>query len=630
MTRTDVSSGAGPLPGSPGYDLRTHRPPAGSERELSQPGRPAGHRAGVNARRGRRDRGQGTVRGGVHARGRAQRNTRATDNDGTPNHAGPSAAGGPVLTAADGLGRPLAERAAARRSHGAPRRPLPGSWPLLPVLAVQALLSLRLVHADTASQDEALDLWAGHIQWAHWLHGTPMPPFPYYFSGAPVIYPPLGALADSAGGLAGARVLSLVFMLASTTLCWSATRRLFGRRAAFFAAALFAMLGLTLHLGAFATNDALGVLLIAFAAWCVLTAGPGGRAVGRMVVGGAALALATAADYSLVPYDAAIPVIAVLAAAPLVGGRAALHRLTILLRTLAVLLASAAVIAGRAYFAGFQRTILAPAAHTSSPVAVLASSWHWGGLLVLLALGGVALSWGGRQGRAQTWLLAVFTCAALLGPAEQAWLQTQAVLNQNVGMGAWFAAIAAGYAVARFIAFARPGRDETLTAIACVVALIFPLFLGAAQSWRLATSWPNATSFIYVLRPLAVHGSGRLLVEDPAVARYYLQSGTEWWRWSSTRNIVLPSGASIGTPTDQGIVAPGNAAILHKFIAQGYFSYVALNFADTTALDYGLATEIRRNPRYHLISVIPYGTETKATHQGTYIIWRYWSPRNGS
>ncbi len=296
-------------------------------------------------------------------------------------------------------------------------------------------------------------------------------------------------------------------------------------------------------------SDALGVLLIALAAWCVLTAGARGRAVGRMVVAGAALALATAADYSSVLYDVVVPVIAVLAAAPLVGVRAALHRLTILLRTLAVLLASAAVIGGGAYFTGFQRTILAPAAHTSSPVAVLASSWRWGGLLVLLALGGVILSWGGRQGRAQTWLLAVLTCAALLGPAEQAWLQTQAVLNQHVGMGAWFAAIAAGYAVARFMRFARPGRDETLTAMACVAALAFPVSLGAAQSWQLATSWPNATSFIDVLRPLADRGNGRLLVEDPTVARYYLQSGTEWRRWSSTRNIVRPSGASTGTPS---------------------------------------------------------------------------------
>ena len=61
-------------------------------------------------------------------------------------------------------------------------------------------LSLLLVRADTAFQDEALYLWAGHLQWAHWLHGAAVPPFAYYFSGAPVIYPPLGALADCRRG----------------------------------------------------------------------------------------------------------------------------------------------------------------------------------------------------------------------------------------------------------------------------------------------------------------------------------------------------------------------------------------------------------------------------------------------
>ena len=59
---------------------------------------------------------------------------------------------------------------------------------MLIVLAVQAVLSVRLVWADTAFQDEATYLWAGHLEWAHWLHGTPIPPFPTYFSGAPVIY----------------------------------------------------------------------------------------------------------------------------------------------------------------------------------------------------------------------------------------------------------------------------------------------------------------------------------------------------------------------------------------------------------------------------------------------------------
>src|SRR6202045_4659553 len=104
----------------------------------------------------------------------------------------------------------LIERTAGSPRLGETARPrLPRSWPLLAILAVQTLLSLRLIRADTAFQDEAEYLWAGHLEWAHLLHGTPLPQFPAYFSGAPVLYPPVGALADSVGGLAGARILSL-------------------------------------------------------------------------------------------------------------------------------------------------------------------------------------------------------------------------------------------------------------------------------------------------------------------------------------------------------------------------------------------------------------------------------------
>ena len=43
------------------------------------------------------------------------------------------------------------------------------------------------------------------------------------------------------------------------------------------------------------------------------------------------------------------------------------------------------------------------------------------------------------------------------------------------------------------------------------------------------------------------------------------------------------------------------------YIAQGYFSLVALNFSDTMSLDKGIAADLRRNPHYHLIQVVPYG-----------------------
>src|SRR5450755_215038 len=214
-----------------------------------------------------------------------------------------------------------------------------GWWPLAAVLAVQALLSLRLARADTAFEDEAAYLWAGHLEWAHWLHGAPIPPFPVYFSGAPVLYPPIAAMADSLGGLAAARILSLCFMLGATALLWCAAGRLFGRRAAFFAAALFAVLGPTLHLGAFATYDAMSMFLVALAAWCVIRSAGPGAATGWMVTAGAALALANAAAYSTVLFDVLVLLLAILTAVP-DGGRVAARRAATLLAALAALLAA--------------------------------------------------------------------------------------------------------------------------------------------------------------------------------------------------------------------------------------------------------------------------------------------------
>jgi hypothetical protein len=517
---------------------------------------------------------------------------------------------------------PVAPRAADRqgRVHGLR---VPGWWPLAAVLAVQAVLSLRLVRADTAFQDEALYLWAGHLQWAHWLHGAAVPPFAYYFSGAPVIYPPIGALADAIGGLAGARILSLAFMLGATVLLWGTAGRLFGRRAAFFAVALFAVLGPTLHLGSFATYDAMSVFLIALAAWCVVRAGKQGEATGWMVAAGATLALANAAAYSSVLFDLLVLALALLTALPS-GGRLATRRVATLLAVVASLLIAGILIGGRAYLTGIEQTTLTRAVGTDSPLAVLADSWSWAGLIVALAVCGVIISWVSRQGRAQTWLLAILAIAAVLGPLEQARLHTAASLNKHVGLGAWFAAIAAGYAVDKFIATAPAGRTQAITCGACVIALVFPVSLGASQSHAFATSWPNATSFIAILRPLADHGTGHLLVEDPSIAEYYLPAGSQWQRWSSTRNIVLPSGASSGGPSKAaGIEGAGNAGTFGLHIQEGYFSLIALNFTDTTALDNDIAADIHRNTHYHFSQVIPYGMEVPPIGKGSYIVWQY-------
>ena len=61
-------------------------------------------------------------------------------------------------------------------------------WSLVVILAAQATLSLRLIWTNTAFLDEATYLYAGHVELAHWLHGTAAPEYATYFSGAPVIY----------------------------------------------------------------------------------------------------------------------------------------------------------------------------------------------------------------------------------------------------------------------------------------------------------------------------------------------------------------------------------------------------------------------------------------------------------
>src|SRR6202034_4294942 len=88
--------------------------------------------------------------------------------------------------------------------------------------------------------------------------------------------------------------------------------------------------------------------------------------------------------------------------------------------------------------------------------------------------------------------------------------------------------------------------------------------------------WPNAAQFVTAFRPLAGR-SGRLLVEDPSVAEYYLPAGRQWYRWSSTRSIVLSDKHSVTVPAGNSRAA----AIYAKYISEGYFSVVALNFGDT-------------------------------------------------
>jgi len=416
----------------------------------------------------------------------------------------------------------------------------------------------------------------------------------------------------------------LVFMLGATTLLWATTSRLFGRRAAFFAAAMFALLGTTVHLGTFATYDALSVLLVAASAWCVVRAGATGPATRWMVAAGALLALANATAYTCLLFDPLVAALALFTAPQANRGLLAARRAGTVLAVAAVLLAVGLALGGSSYLGGFDRTMLTSVAGSASPLSVLSQSWAWTGLVLVGAVAGVIISWVGRHGATQTCLLAFLTVALVAGPLEQAHLHTIASLETHVGLGAWFAAIPAGYAVDRLIAAAPAGQGRVVTSIALVVALAFPAELAITQSREFSTSWANATEFISIFRPLADRGSGAILVEDPSIAEYYLPAGAQWQRWSSTRNITRDAGVATGGPGAQAsVTSPGNAPVYADYIKRGYFSLVALNYTDTTGLDRQITADLRANPHYHVIQVVPYGIEIPPVGQGTYVIWQY-------
>ncbi|MGD0062664.1 MAG: glycosyltransferase family 39 protein [Streptosporangiaceae bacterium] len=458
-------------------------------------------------------------------------------------------------------------------------------WPLYAVLAVQAILSLRLVWSNTAFQDEALYLRAGHLEWARWLHQTPIPNFPAYFSGSPVIYPPLGAIADSVGGLAAARILSLFFMLGVTSLLWATAGRLYGQRAALLSAGLFATLAGTQFLGAFATFDAMALLLLTLATWLGVRAsncGPRPR-TSLLLIAGVILAAADAVKYATVLFAPVVFAVVALAAWRKHRGRAWLAALLTMLGTWLMLIVAAIVAGGGGYWRGVTTSTLSRPQSDIPVRAVLQSSYIWTGLILVLAFLGVVLA---ARGETRGKLLpVVLAAAALLAPAGQALLHTTVSLQKHVVFGAWFAAIAAGYAMARM---SRVDRGRGWAPVMALPIAAATLFGSMGQAASLYKVWPNAASVVSTLRSAIRSHPGNYLAEDYDVEAYYLRAEAPWPRWSSTYYFryqdALPGGPSYATAIDRH-----------------YFSLVILDFGDTRAVDTKITADMRDAGGYYVL-----------------------------
>ena len=266
-----------------------------------------------------------------------------------------------------------------------------------------------------------------------WLqYGHLLPVFNTYFWGAPQIYPPLGAAMDDIAGLAGARLLSLVFMLITTALLYLTSKRLFDQRTAYVAAALWVTCEAAIKLGAFATYDWTSAPLLSASAWVAVEAGYRRRHGELIGVAAVLMALGDVTAYSYTLYDPVVLAVAILAWWPRRGlQRAAISAawMTGCLLVLVILLPT-----GLHLWPGIVVTVLARAHGTNTVTAVAEESWSLIGIMAALALAGVMVAVATKQARSRVWLLAVLTAAVVLVPAEQAHIHTMVNIDKHLSL----------------------------------------------------------------------------------------------------------------------------------------------------------------------------------------------------
>jgi hypothetical protein len=508
-----------------------------------------------------------------------------------------------TVTATRPTSRPARPRPTRAARRGARLR---AGAPLLAVLAAQAALTLSL--RNTAFQDEALYLYAGHRQLALWLHGAQTyDNYASYFSGAPWFYPVLGALVDGVGGLAAARGISLLLMLGATALVAAVTRRLFDRNAGLLAAAAFAVTGPTLFMGGLATYDAPAVFLLALAAWIAVAAG--GRAVPVLWCAAPVLVAAVAIKYAAALWVPAVLGLAVLTAAPRGWGRAIARAVSLLVLS-AALGAVVLLGAGADFLSGLVATTTARPEGTDSVEQVLSASGHYVVPLLVLAVVGVVLAVSAtpRGDRVRVGLLGLLLSgSALLAPAYQAHLHTLTSVQKHAGYGLLFAAPPAGYALARLIGLGT--RDPRRLGLALAACLLLTS-VAARQAQTRYHDWPSTEPLVSVLRTQVRPVTGHYLVEESEVPRYYLRDLVEPYQWTGTFYFEYTA--------KDGHRLTGVPAY-RAALDERYFDIVALRYGPTAALDSQIDEVLRKGQGYEQIAQVP---ADSSYGRGVYTVWR--------
>ena len=298
-------------------------------------------------------------------------------------------------------------------------------------------------------------------------------------------------------------------------------------------------------------------------------------------------------------------------------------------------------------------TTLSRRGGNSGVLSVAQSSWELTGLIAVLAAVGALAAFRSRSNSlSEKLILCCCAAAALLVPVEQTRLQTGTSLDKHLALGAWFASIAAGYALSRLVEAIRWRRS---VAIACAAAAItFPATNGWISAFSVYHLWPNATPYIAAMRPLVAKSTGNLLVvEYSSLTEYYAGDTGNWQRWTAVSlnpsyTGVAPAGwehyyqSQIASLAPQIVAIPmdvtftsaaagqlllanlseelrsGRQAQLRRVLLQ---IAAAADIASTGPGFYDLTSAIAADPSYRVVAVTPYDSHIAT---GVFVIWQRW------
>ncbi len=518
---------------------------------------------------------------------------------------------------------------------------------LLVILAVQAALSLLLAMSNTAFGDEALYMWAGHVELTQWFHHAAIPAttFNNYFSGAPQFYPPLAALADSVGGLMGARIVSLFFMLGTTILLYFTANSLSGRKAALFSCALWLGCEPNLRMGGYATYDPMAIFFICLALWAAVRAADSkyhGELVGISAVA-AAVGCVTAYSYAIY-----LPVVVIIGY--FTWARSRSYRRT-LISAAAMIICTGALLALIPSMLHLWHGISFTTIHRDiskdreTRASILQTAWSYAGLLTVVSSAAALVAIAAAKDLRNRIFRLALLGAAFVVPVYQILIaKTGWALDKHLAVGLWCVVLVAGMGLSTIT---WPKLKTPALVAAASVALAVPVFDGWFSAYGIQRSWPDLSNLVAAVQPLAASEHGYLYIgATPSYLDYYTwpHSLTQLvWKSSIPLNPAGQHGSLVAYYRDQiskhepGLVVllfPGflkaqslPADVFNMLHAETstrarLAQVAAVNTASPGVYDFALA--LQEDPQYRLVRSGPInsGYGSFGSEPSTFFIWQ--------